>query len=168
MWAYKGIIFVIKDPMLGYMLYMNLEQLTLVLFRAIYMHARAPLSLTKTGSRCDVPRFCHSYMWDTHILLTCQKVDWAFNTTTSSQMICQCLDFICNKENKKCQTWDFQPLCHNNGQVSGEWPNYISDYDSASQTQNTDRYVKATTRLGKQITCTTPQNESQCATYHSA
>ena len=54
--------FVIKDPMLGYILHMNLVQLTWVLFRAIYMHARMPLSLTKTGSRCDGPRFCHSYM----------------------------------------------------------------------------------------------------------
>ena len=35
--------------MVGYMLHMNLEQLTWVLFRAIYMHARVPLSLTKTG-----------------------------------------------------------------------------------------------------------------------
>ena len=48
--------------MLGYMLHMNLEQLTWVLFRAIYMHARVLLSLTKTGSRCGVPRFCQSYM----------------------------------------------------------------------------------------------------------
>ncbi len=125
--------FIIKDSMLRYILHMNLKQLTWVFYRAIYINARVPLSLTKTWSRCDVPRFFRSYMWDTHILFSYRKVDWAvltsvlfsyqtFNTTTSSQIICQCLYFICNKENIKCQTVDFQPPCHKNGHVSGEWP----------------------------------------------
>ena len=39
-------------------------------------------------------------------------------------MMGQCLYFICNKENMKCWNLDFQPPCHNNDQVSGEWPKY--------------------------------------------
>ena len=39
-------------------------------------------------------------------------------------MMCQRLYFICNKENMKCWTLDFQPPCHSNDQVSGEWPKY--------------------------------------------
>ena len=40
--------FIIKDSMLRYILHMNLKQLTWVFYRAIYIHARVPLSLTKT------------------------------------------------------------------------------------------------------------------------
>ena len=67
------------------------------------------------------PSFFHSYMWNTHILLSYRKVDY---NTTYWQMICQCLYFICNKENIKCWTLDFQPPCHNTDEVSGEWRNY--------------------------------------------